>query len=175
MTRSTTVKKTLAFALAALTLALITGCAGPEGDVYLAFDWTYTPEWYDTDDPNLPNTIYRNAEYVTEEGDYYFEYYHAESGYIRWIGYTLTAHEGGFPFVPGEDARFELFLSAFSDPAFIQWQSSTGAASGEPDSITASALPMQPEDLRVQTFERTMTSAGWTLSIRGGVIEPAAR
>ncbi|MCX7030822.1 MAG: hypothetical protein NTU62_11980 [Spirochaetes bacterium] len=166
-------KKTLAITVLALTLA--TGCASPDGDVYISFDWTYTPEWFDTDDSNLPDTIYRNAEYVTGEGDYYFEYYHAESGYIRWIWYTLTAHDGVLPFVPGEDARFELFLSAFSDPAFIQWQSSTGAVSEEPDSITASASPRQPEDQRVQTFEQTLTSAGWTLSIRGGVIEAAAR
>jgi hypothetical protein len=169
------VKKTLSIVIVSLALALVTGCAGPHGDVYLSFDWTYTPEWFDTDDPNLPDVIYRNAEYRTAEGDYWFEYYHAESGYIRWIGYTLTAYDGFAPCVPGEDARFELFLSAFSDPALIQWQSVTGPAADEPDSISASASPLRPEGRRVQNFERTMTSAGWTLEVRGGVIEPASR
>lgn len=168
-------KRIFALALAVLALALITGCMVFDGDVYLSFDWTYAPEWFDTDDPHLPSTIYRNAEYLTEEGNYYFEYYHAESGYVRWISYTLTAHDGFAPCVPGEDARFELFLSAFSNPDFIQWQSVIGTAAEEPDSIPAAAAPARPDEQLVQTFEETMTSAGWTLSVTGGVIEPASR
>ncbi len=158
-----------------LAFALITGCMVYEGDVYLSFDWTYTPEWFTTDDPNLPDTIYRNDEYLTEEGRYYFEYYHAESGYTRWLWYRLTAHDGIFPCVPAEDARFELFLSAFEDPDLIQWQSVTGDASEEPDSISATQSPQRPTEQLVQTWEDQVTSGGWTLSVRGGVIEPAPR
>ena len=96
-----------------LVAALALGACwmGPDGDVYLSFDWTWTPEWFLTDDPSLPDTILRNAEYATGEGDWYFEYYHEESGYIRWIHYSLEAHDGFFG-IPGEDAVFELFLSA---------------------------------------------------------------
>jgi hypothetical protein len=175
MTRSTTVKKLISFALAALSFALITGCFVADGDVYLSFDWTYTPEWFDTDDPNLPDTIYRNVEYPTEEGTWYFEYFHAESGYTRWICYTLTAHDGILPCVPAEDARFELFLSAFEDPDLIQWQSVTGDAAAEPGSISAMQSPQQPDEQRVQTWEDQETSGGWTLEVKGGVIEPAPR
>jgi hypothetical protein len=175
MTRSPTVKRTIALALAVLALALVTGCWVYEGDVYLSFDWTYAPEWFDTDDPNLPSTIYRNAAYLTEEGDYYFEYYHAESGCVRWIWYTLTAYDGIAPYVPAEDARFELFLSAFSSPDLIQWKSVTGPAAGEPDSISAAAAPARPDGQLVQTWAKTMTSAGWTLSVRGGVVGTTSR
>ena len=164
-------KKTILFALAALAFALITGCMVYEGNVYLSFDWTYTPEWFYADDPHLPGTIYRNAEYLTEEGYYYFEYYHAESGYVRWIWYTLTAHDGIAPYLPAEDARFELFLSAFSSPDIIQWQSVTGTAAREPDSVSAAAAPARSDGQLVQTWEETTTDSGWTLSARGGVVE----
>jgi hypothetical protein len=169
------VKKLITFAGIALALALVTGCAGPLGNVYLSFDWTYAPEWFDTDDPNLPDTIWRNAEYLTEEGSYYFEYFHDESGYRRWISYTLTAYNGFSPCIPGGDARFELFLSAFASPDLIQWQSVTGTAGEEPASIPAAGAPTQPGEQRIQTHEQTKTSGGWTLSIRGGVVEPAVR
>ncbi len=168
-------KKLISLALAALAFALVTGCMVYEGDVRLSFNWTYTPEWFDTDDPNLPDTIYRNVEYPTEEGTWTFEYYHAESGYTHWIRYTLAAHDGILPCVPADDARFEMFLSAFEDPDLIQWQSVTGDAAEEPDSISAIRSPQRPEEQRVQTWEDQVTSGGWTLSIRRGVIEPAPR
>lgn len=168
-------KRTVALALAVLALALITGCMIYDGDVYLSFDWTYTPEWFDTDDPNLPSTIYRNAEYLTGEGTWYFEYYHDESGYVRRIWYTLTAHDGIVPCVPAEDARFELFLSAFADPDLIQWQSSTGEVPEQPGSIQAAPSPSRADEHLVQTWEETMTSAGWTLTVRGGVVETTPR
>jgi hypothetical protein len=171
MTRSTTVKKTILFALAALAFALISGCMVYEGDVYLSFDWTYTPEWFIADDPSLPDTIYRNVEYLTEEGNYYFEYYHYETGVTRWLWYRLTAHDGIFPAFPAEDARFELFLSAYDDPDLIQWQSVTGDAADEPDSISAVSTPVHGEEQRVQTWQDQVTRGGWTLEMRGGVIE----
>jgi hypothetical protein len=169
------VKTLLAIVTVSLALAFVTGCyvVGWDRNVSISFDWTYTPEWFDTDDPHLPSTIYRNVEYLTEEGTWYFEYYHAESGIKRWIWYTLTANYGCEPCVPVEDARFELFLHAFSDPAFIRWQSVIGEAAEEPDSMSASGSPMHPEEQRTQTFERTMTSGGWSLELRGGVIEPS--
>jgi hypothetical protein len=163
------VKKTLSFAAVALALAIVSGCClGPRGDVYLSFDWTYAPEWFSTDDPHLPDVIYRNVDYLTDEGTWYFEYYHAESGYRRWIWYTLTAHDGALLVIPGQDARFELFLSAYSDPDLIQWQSVAGTAAGEPDSVAAGAAI--PAGQRIQTFEHTTTSGRWTLSVRGGVV-----
>jgi hypothetical protein len=169
------VKKAPSFALAVLAVALITGCAGPEGDVYLSFDWTYTPDWYNTTDLHLPDTIYRTAEYLTAEGSYYFEYYHSVSGYLRWINYTLTAHEGMLIMIPGEDARFELFLAAFSDPDLIQWESVTGVPASGPDEVPAAAAPLRSAAGRVQTFARTETEGRWTLTVRGGVIGTSAR
>ena len=61
-------KKAVFIALAMLAVALITGCAGPEGNVYIFFNWTYTPDWFNTTDPYLPDTIYRNA--VTGKTEY---------------------------------------------------------------------------------------------------------
>lgn len=103
-------KKIMAISIVAAALVLGACSMGPKGDVYLSFDWTYAPAWFDSDDPNLPDTLWRNVEYRTGEGDWYFEYYHAESGYIRWIHYTLKAHDGLFG-IPGDDAVFELCSS----------------------------------------------------------------
>jgi hypothetical protein len=166
-------KKIMAITVVAAALALGACWMGPDGDVYLSFDWTYTPEYFVTDDPNLPDTIYRKAIYLTDEGSHYFEYYHAESGYIRWITYTLEAHDGFFG-IPGDDAEFELYLSAFEDPALIQWQSEAGEIARQPDSIqAATATPRAPDQL-VPLFERTMESSGWTLEMQGGVIGPSS-
>lgn len=163
-------KKIILFAIVAATLSLGACCFwGPEGDVYLSFDWTWTPEWFATDDDNLPDTIYRGALYETEEGSYYFEYYHAESGFTRWIYYTLEAYDGAFGF-KGDDAVFELFLAAFDDPDLIQWQSEAGTPGVQPDAIVAAAAtPHQPDQL-VTRFERTIDRGGWRLEVRGGIV-----
>jgi hypothetical protein len=171
MTRSTTVKKIMAITIVAAALVLGACWMGPDGDVFLSFDWTYAPEYFITDDPNLPDTIYRTARYLTDEGSYYFEYYHAESGYIRWITYTLIAHDGIFG-IPGEDARFELFLAAFDDPDLIEWQSVAGAPAEVPEAIGTREAPAPSLAPLVPSFERRMESAGWTLELQGGVIAP---
>jgi len=168
------VKKIMALAIVAAALSLGACWLGPDGDVYLSFDWTYTPEYFVTDDPSLPDTIWRGAEYATSEGDWYFEYYHAESGYRRWIHYSLEAHDGFFG-IQGDDAVFELFLSAFENPAFIQWQSETGEPAAQPDSVQAATTTARTPERLVPSFERTMESGGWTLELKGGVIEPAGR
>jgi hypothetical protein len=166
-------KKLMAITIVAAALALGACGMGPDGDVYLSFDWTYAPEYFVTDDPSLPDTIYRKAIYLTDEGSWYFEYYHAESGYIRWIHYTLTAHDGFFG-IPGEDAQFELFLAAFDDPDLIQWQSVTGVPTDQPEAISTREAPAPSLVPLVPSFERTMESGGWTLELQGGVIEPAS-
>jgi hypothetical protein len=166
-------RKMLLLAVAAAVLALAACCPGIDGDVYLSFNWTYTPEWFATNDPNLPDIIYRNAQYLTEEGTWYFEYYHDESGYLRWIQYTLEAHEGFLFGLPAEDAVFELFLSAFSNPDLIQWQSVTGEPADQPDGIRATiGAPTHAAQQPAPDFERTMESGRWTLKVEGGAIEP---
>jgi len=173
MTRSITMRKilTFAFAIAAATLALASCFVGPKGDVYLSFDWTYTPEWFWTDDPHLPATIYRNVEYPCEEGTWYFEYYHAESGITRWVRYTLAAHYGYLGGMQGDDARFELFLHAYSNPAFIQWQSVVGEPADQPDEVHAATAPVSAAQ-HAPDFQQTMERGGWTLKLEGGTIEP---
>jgi hypothetical protein len=165
-------KRAAGVLLVVLAIAAIGGCTGPYGDVFIKFGWTYAPNGFDTTDPNLPSTIYRDTYYQTAQGSYYFEYTHIISGYTRWIYYTLTANEGALYVFEGQDALFELYLYAYDDPELIQWQSAVGPAAEEPDSIAVSTAPMHPEDRRVQTWERTETRGGWTLSIKGGVIEP---
>ncbi len=108
------------------------------------------------------------------EGNWYFEYYHAESGYIRWIHYSLKAHDGFFG-IHGDDAVFELFLSAYEDPALIQWQSETGEPAAQPDSVHVGTATAQAAEQLAPSFERTMESGGWILELEGGVIEPAGR
>jgi hypothetical protein len=169
--RSTIMRKILSLAIVAAALALAACCVGSDGDVYLSFNWTYTPEWFATNDPNLPDTIYRTVEYPVEEGTWYFEYYHADSGCKRWITYTLEAHEGFLLGMQGEDAVFELFLHAYSDPAFIQWQNIVGEAADQPEEVHAATVPVSTAEQRVPDFKQTMERGGWTLKIQSGVIE----
>jgi hypothetical protein len=166
-------KKLMAITIVAAALALGACWMGRDGDVYLSFDWTYAPEWFVTTDPSLPDTIYRRAIYPTEEGSYYFEYYHAESGYTRYLYYTLTAHDGFFG-IQGDDAQFELFLAAFDDPDLIQWQSEAGAPADVIEAISTREAPTPSLAPLAPSFERTMESGGWTLELQGGVIEPAS-
>lgn len=164
-------KKALLVTVVAVTLFLGACCFwGPEGDVYLTFSWTYAPEWFASDDPNLPDTIYRDALYETDEGTWYFEYYHAESRVIRWITYSLEAHDGAFG-LQGEDAIFELFLAAYGDPGFVQWQSEAGDAAGQPRAVAARATSPREPAVLVQDYEQTIDRGGWRLELRGGTVE----
>jgi hypothetical protein len=165
-------KRAAGVLLVVLAIAAIGGCTGPDGNVFIEFGWTYAPDWFNTTDDNLPITIYRDTYYQTVAGSHYFEYYHSISGYTRWIWYTLTANDGALYVFKGQDALFELYLYAYDDPELTQWQSAVGVAEEQPDSVAVSANPMHSEERRVQTWERTETNGGWTLSIKGGVIEP---
>ena len=89
----------------------------------------------------------------------------------QWVPYERISPNLKRAMIAAEDARFELFLSAFSSPDIIQWQSVTGDVADEPDSISASSAPARGEEHRVQTWQDQVTSGGWTLEIRGGVIE----
>jgi hypothetical protein len=164
-------KKIFAISIVAAALALAGCWTGPEGDVYLSFDWTYTPQWFDTTDPNLPDTIYRQEIYPTGEGSYCFEYYHEVSRATRRIYYTLTAHDGFFG-IPGEDAYFEMFLAAYDNPDLIQWQSVAGDPAAQPDTVSAAAGTPRTRGRFVPDFERTLENGRWTLEVRGGVVEP---
>ena len=63
-------KRTAAFVLTLLALALIGGCMLPyEGDVYLSFDWTYAPEWFDTDDWTWTGWVYADGSSVLRPSD----------------------------------------------------------------------------------------------------------
>jgi hypothetical protein len=93
----------------------------------------------------------------------------------RWIRYTLEAYEGFLFGVQGEDAVFELFLSAFSDPDLIQWQSVTGVADEsveQTNEIRASVAPARTAEQLMPDFERTEKHGRWTLKVQSGVLEP---
>lgn len=165
----------------ALVLAL-SGCFGPEGNVYLSFDYPYYPDNWNCDDPNIDDpfaadTLYENYNYSTVAGDYYFEYTYDSGANWYWIYYTLTANKG-FLFFPGEDARFQIYMYSSYWPDFYQVQGLTSTPSASPSGTTSSLqnheIPRVDESthVRKQLGEYTITKGGYILKVRGGVWVP---
>jgi hypothetical protein len=168
-------RRLVSFAVIGLAAAILglTGCSGPAGDVFLSFDWTYAPDSFYTTDPHLPTTITRTIDYADAEGTYYFEYFHYVSGYLRWLTYTLTAHEGKLLVFPGKDARFQIYCWSFYDPEFTQLQNVESEGGSVPALTTRQAGAAPTEGNRVKQYEYTETAGDYELHVEGGVIEPA--
>jgi hypothetical protein len=164
----------------ALVIAL-SGCFGPEGDLYLSFDWNYTPDSFYSDDYNMPSTIYRNTDYWTVPGDYYLSYYVTpfSTQYYYYIYYTLEAHRG-FLFLKGKDARFQLYLWGYSGATLTQLQSIAGRPQGElapaEDASKGVAKIGAPADTanceQKQLYQYEETQGAYTLKVRGGIWVP---
>ena len=177
-------KKCLWLILIAVALLFsATGCT-TKGDVFLSFDWDIAPTNWSCDDPNIdvPNvidTLYRNQEYLTQPGNYYFEY--TTSGNPWEIYYILTAHEGS-SFSPAQDAKFKLFLYDYKSPVLTQPQSLAGEGKSDmqgptaapSESSTQTKAPRIDTSAFVQksTYEYTVTEGGYTLKVRGVLWEP---
>jgi hypothetical protein len=168
-------RRLISFAVIGLAAAILglTGCSGPAGDVFLSFDWVNAPNSFNTTDPHLPTTIYRNTDYADAEGTYYFEYYHSVSGWTRWIYYTLTAHEGKLFFFPGKDAKFQIYCWAYYDPELTQLQNVEGENPSMPAPSISRAEAAPTGGNRVKQYEYTETKGGYELHVEGGVVEPA--
>jgi hypothetical protein len=163
-------------------LFALLGCSVP-GNVYLSFDWSIKPYNWNSTDPNIDTPIVSDTlrpqhYYLTEPGDYYFEYTHDN---LHWynIYYTLTAHEGFAS--PGEDAYFLIYLNVGAYPVFWQIQG-LGAASttGNPDSASPAAGPAVQSGSSFdksayeyrQLSEFSETQGRFTLTVRTGVWTP---
>ncbi len=114
-------KKLGTIILILIIISFFWGCKGEDGGVYISFDWVYVGDYLYLDDSNLPGTIYRLEYYATTEGSYYLEYHHTESGYFRWMYYTLTAEEGKIFFADGDDTYYDVGLWAFSNPTITSY------------------------------------------------------
>jgi hypothetical protein len=99
------------FAAAMLILFLLASCGvrGPEGQTFLALNWTSLPQAMNF--PAFPSTIFA-GEYINHPaGDYFGEYIAWDGSYWN-ASYWIEVEEGspGFLFIPG-DAGDEYYLS----------------------------------------------------------------
>ena len=170
--------------VAVLLLFSATGCS-TRGDVYLSFDWLTDPDDWSCTDPNIDDpgnpsdVLVRLQEYLTQPGNYYFEY---TTGGNPWeIYYTLTAYEGSSA-SPPQDAKFQLFLWADKTATLSQYlglvQPGTGHVQGTTAAPSASSTQTNASGIDRSAFvkkpmyEYTVTEGGYTLKVRGFLWEP---
>jgi hypothetical protein len=157
--------------IAAIALSL-SGCMGPEGDVYIQLGWYYTPASMYSTDPSLQRVGYIHpfTNYPTEPGTYYLTYFHTQTGLTHYISYALTAHKGDHFFEQGPDSIFEIYCWENANyPDFMQLKSITATAAGQPQGMTLSGTA--PAGKEVQQFEYTQSHGGWDVHVRGGIID----
>ncbi len=105
-----------------LIFLLVSGCAlltvGEDGDTYLAFSWGTKPLRLYDENPSIPDTIYNNQYYETNEGSFYMEYT-AWDGSAWWMRYSITANSGTIT-GDGGPAYFDISLYYFG-PTIYKW------------------------------------------------------
>ncbi|MEP0862444.1 MAG: hypothetical protein HRF52_13490 [Ignavibacterium sp.] len=113
----------IAIILGIICLLLIScGKDGNEGRAFVSFDWSSTVVYYDDSNPSIPSTIWRNQNYQSDAGTFYFEYgVDNGSEYRLWTGsYSITKNPGekGSLFVDGKDGAnkyYKIYLG-FNGP-----------------------------------------------------------
>ncbi len=108
------------FVLFSILLFIIScGQDGDDGEAFIAFNWSTTPEWYWDDNTSVPGTISKNRNYNTNPGTYDFSYEIYDSwNDVFWIyngTYIITIDKGkkGTFLVDGPDGAdnyFKLYL-----------------------------------------------------------------
>jgi hypothetical protein len=160
-------KRILLIGLLALAALALTSCVG---EVYLSFDWSFTPYSFDTNDTRLPSTIYRGEEYETSPGSYYFTTYW-DTGVITFytIYYTLDAYTGFLP----DDALYEIYCWYDDFPEIYQYQSVVPPTDGG-DSIPRATEPPagKKEILYSGEYNPPRRGSGITGRIEIGIIVP---
>jgi hypothetical protein len=163
--------------LTSAAVFLLSGCKGPDGNVYIALDWVNTPTSIAASDPSIPSRVFQGAHYQTLPGTYYVEYTHPSylPGYYRYLYYSLTANKGQPGFQPGDDARFTVWLYETMNPIIVTDPNPRAAASSAaPDTVGVPLTPLSTSGgKRVQQYQYTETKGGYDIHVEGGVIEPA--
>jgi hypothetical protein len=171
-------KRTVLYAVIFTTAAvfLLSGCKGPAGDVFIAYDWgVNTPASISSTDPSIPARIFPGAYYQTLPGSYYVQYSYASYpvGSYRYLSYTLTPIQGKPGFQPGDDAQYTVWLNESSNPTMVLDVSPRTAVSpGVPNPAGVPQSPVSPGGKHVQQFEYTETLGAYNLHVQGGVIQP---
>lgn len=166
----------LAVIMTSAAVSLLTGCKGPDGNVYIALDWVNTPASIAAADPSIPYRVFQGAYYQTLPGTYYVEYSHASPvTTFHYLYYSLTANKGQPGFPPGDDARFTVWLYATTNPIVVMDPNPRAAASSAaPDPVGVPLTPLSTSGgKRLQQYQYTETRGGHDLHVEGGVIEPA--
>ncbi len=169
----------ITFLVAVSAALFLTGCMGPDGNVYTAFDWVYTPTYLSIQDPSIPLTVYPGAYYPTTPGTYYLEYGHPSyyPPYVRYITYTVRAYPGTHDMRPGDDAFFTVWLYESSDPVLVEdsarslsTRSASRTASPDP-AVQAAAHPGTNGATRVKQYSYTESKGGYEISVEGGIVK----
>ena len=162
--------------LSSAAVILLSGCKGPSGDVFIAYDWgVNTPSSISSTDPSVPSRIFPGAYYQTLPGSYSVQYSYASYplGFYRYLSYTLTPIQGKPGFLPGDNAQYTVWLNESSNPNIVLDVSPrTAVSQGAPDPAGVSQSPLSPGGKRVQQFDYTETLGGYDIHVQGGVIEP---
>jgi hypothetical protein len=171
-------KRVVLFAviLSSAAVFLLSGCKGPAGDVFIAYDWGVNTPSISSTDPSIPSRIFPGAYYQTLPGSYYVQYSYASyaPGFYRYLSYTLTAIQGKPGFQPGDDAQYTVWLNEDSSPNLVLDVSPRSAVSASTqDQPGVSQSPLPSGGKRIQQFEHTEVLGGYEVHVQGGVIEPA--
>ena len=162
--------------LTSAAVFLLSGCKGPDGNVYIALDWVNTPNSIAASDPSIPSRVFQGVYYQTLPGTYYVEYSHASYfPNYRYLYYSLTANKGQPGFQPGDDARFTVWMYETVNPIIVMDPNPRAAAS--PAAADPVGVPLTPVSSsggkRVPQYQYTESRGGYDIHVEGGVIEPA--
>jgi hypothetical protein len=160
--------------LASAAVLLLTGCKGPAGDVFIAYDWLNTPLSISTTDPSIPARIFPGAYYQTLPGSYYVQYSYASYpvDFSRYLNYTLTPIQGKPGFLPGDNAQYTVWLYESSNPTLVLDVTPRTIAAPAARNAGVPQSPLSREGKRVPQFDYTETLGGYDVHVEGGVIEP---
>ena len=162
--------------LASAAVFLLSGCKGPAGDVFIAYDWLNTPLSISTTDPSIPARIFPGAYYRTLPGSYYVQYSYASYpvGFSRYLNYTLTPIQGKPGFQAGDNAQYTVWLYESSNPTLeLSVTPRTALSQGAQAPAGVAQTPPSNGGKRVPQFTSTQTLGGYEVHLEGGVIQPA--
>jgi hypothetical protein len=161
--------------LTSAAVLLLSGCKGPAGDVFIAYDWGFnTPLSITSTDPSVPARIFPGVYYQTLPGSYYVQYSYASYpvGYYRYLTYSLTAIQGRPGFLPGDNANYTVWLYENSYPTLVLDVTPRTISQGAQNPAGVPQSPLPGAGKRVQQFDYTETLGGYDVHVVGGVIEP---
>ncbi len=174
-------KKTIVITfLVAISAALfLAGCMGPDGNVYTAFNWVYTPSYLSIEDSAVPAAVYPGAYYMTTPGTYYLEYGHPSyyPPYVRYITYTVRAYSGEPGMQPGDDAFFTVWLYESTDPVLVEDSARSlaprsASKTASPDPARQAAEPVSTAGAnRIKQYSYTESKGGYEISVEGGIVK----